>query len=107
MKPRPILLTALTASMLWGAYSYYYTDALTSINTAQWYQNGSVAATPSGLTATGTNGGSLISKTSVNGEIKTTLTLTGSGGTYVQYLRASSDALSGPSASGSFYAVEL
>jgi hypothetical protein len=40
-------------------------------------------------------------------EVKSTLTLTQSGGTYVQYLRASPDALSGPAAQGSYVAVEL
>ena len=40
-------------------------------------------------------------------EVKTTLTLTASGGTYIHYLEATTDAKSGPSASGTFYSVEL
>ena len=55
----PLLLTAVSA---FGAYTYYYTDTLTTINTNNWYVNGSVTATSNGLTAPTTNGGSLISK---------------------------------------------
>ena len=99
-------------SRLDAAYTYYYSDTFTSINTANWQQNGAVTATPSGLTATSANGGSLISKIAVpdgtsDYEVKTTLTLAASGGTYIQYVRATLDAMSGPVSSGTFYVVEL
>src|SRR5438128_1993453 len=91
------------AATLFGAYTYYYTDTLQSVDTTKWTQNGSVAATGSGLTATTPGGGSLISTVAVpdgssDYEVKATLTLTQSGGTYVSYLRASSDALGYPAA---------
>ncbi len=40
-------------------------------------------------------------------EVKTILTLAASGGTYVHYLRATANAMSGPAAQGTYYAVEL
>jgi len=103
---------AVFAPFFYGAYSYYYSDNLTSIDTTKWYQNGAVTATSGGLTATTLNGGSLISKVAVPDgsneyEVKTTLTLTASGGTYVHYLRATNDAMTGPATQGTFYSVEL
>jgi RHS repeat-associated protein len=95
-------------------YQYYYSDTFSSINPAAWYQNGAGLTTNSaGLTSADANGGSLISKAGVPDgtsqyEVKTTLNLTQSGGTYDLYLRASSDALSGPNtASGTYYALEV
>src|SRR5690242_14791625 len=98
---RTAVTVALVARALFGAYQFYYTDTLTTINTTNWGQNGSVSATTSGLTASSSNGGSLISKVAVPDgsseyEVKTTLALTASGGTYVTYLRGSADAMSGP-----------
>ncbi|MGE5648368.1 MAG: RHS repeat-associated core domain-containing protein [Acidobacteriota bacterium] len=40
-------------------------------------------------------------------EVKATLHLAGSGGTYVAYTRASADALAGPAASGTYYSIEV
>jgi len=67
-----------------------------------------------GLAAQTTGGGSLISKVTVQGpnvnnyEVSSDLVLEGNGGAYVQYLRASTGALSsGSSGSGSYLAVEL
>ena len=99
----------LTAAPLFGAYTYYYSDSLTSINATNWTQNGSVSGSASGLTATTTNGGSLISKVAVaaNYEVKATVTLAASGGSYVTYIRATSNAQSGPALAGTAYAVEL
>ena len=45
----PLLLAA--PGCLFASYTYYYTDTLTTINTANWYQNGSLTATTGGLTA--------------------------------------------------------
>ncbi len=111
MRRRVALLLAATTA-LWAAYSYYYTDNLTSIDPTKWTQNGSVTPTAGGLTAPAANGGSLISLIAVpdgtsDYEVKTTLTLPVSGGTWVHYLRATTDALSGSAPTGSFYAVEL
>ncbi len=112
MKLRILVSSILVAGTLLGAYTYYYSDTLTTINTTNWNQNGSVTATAGGLTATSANGGSLISKVSVPDgtsqyEVKTTLTLATSGGTYISYLRASTDAMSGPTPQGTYYSVEL
>jgi len=92
-------------------YTYYYTDSFTSINSSNWTQNGSVSILPDwGLSATTSGGGSLISKVAVQGpsstnyEVATTLSLKSGGGVYVQYLRATSNALTG---NGSYYSVEL
>jgi hypothetical protein len=63
-----------------------------------------------GLTDSNSNGGSLISQIGVpdgNYSVVTTLTLPQSGGTYVTYLRPSSNALSGPAVAGTAYAIEL
>src|SRR5260370_39608534 len=98
------LLAILTApACLFAAYTYYYTDTLTSINTTNWYQNGSLTPTTGGLTAPTANGGSLISKIAVPGgssdyEVKSVLALPSNGGTYVQLVRATSHAMSGPAA---------
>src|SRR5438552_18483166 len=98
----PLFLFANQAS---AAYQYYFTDGLTTINTANWTQNGSVRGTSSGLTATSANGGALVSKLAVpdgtsDYEVKMTLPLTSSGGTYITYLHATTDALAGPAARG-------
>src|SRR5712692_5965587 len=112
MRTRTLAPLMLLAAAAFAAYTYYYSDTLTTISTANWTQNGSVTATGAGLTATSANGGSLISKIAVPGgmsqyEVKITLTLAASGGTYVSYLRASTDAMSGPAAQGTYFSVEL
>ncbi|MGA2591426.1 MAG: hypothetical protein ABSH32_16015 [Bryobacteraceae bacterium] len=92
-------------------YKYYYTDTLESINTANWTQNGTLAVLPTwGLSATSSGGGSLISKVAVGGpsttnyEVNMTVALKASGGYYVEYLRATSNALTGQ---GTYFSVEL
>ncbi|MGB6944394.1 MAG: hypothetical protein WBE37_18480, partial [Bryobacteraceae bacterium] len=115
MKARTIFLSVgvvAGCSALLATYTYYFTDTLTSINTSNWTQNGTLTAGSGGLTSSNSNGGSLISKVAVpdgssNYEVKTTLTLAQSGGTYVTYLRASSNAMSGPGAAGTSYAFEV
>ncbi len=71
-----------------------------------------MTAGSSGLTWSATNGGSLISKVTVpdgssNYEVESTLTLMANGGTYVTYLRASANAMSGPAPAGTTYAFEV
>jgi hypothetical protein len=104
----------LLTSAAFGQYQYYYgPDALNSINTAKWGQNGTLTATAGGLLSYDSNGGSLISKVAVPGgssfyEVKTKISLAGSGGTYITYLDASTDALSGATTStGTYYAWEI
>jgi hypothetical protein len=96
-----------------ASYQYYVTDPPTSIDPSRWGQNGAVTATSIGLTSADSNGGSLISRVAVPDgstqyEVKATLALNSSGGTYVLYLRTSPDALSGPNtSSGTYYAFEI
>ncbi len=109
------LLAAAVAPALFAAYTYYYTDSLTSINTTYWTENNPSVLTAGsiGLTSSDTNGGSLIYKLaapdgSSNYEVKTILTLKNTGGTYVTYLRATSNAMSGPTdLAGTSYAFEV
>jgi len=83
-------------------------------NTSQWYSNtapygSAVTLGTNGLTETGA-GGALISKTT-NGsdyEVRMTLKLATSGGSYTAYLRASSNAADGSiSHSGTYFAIVL
>ena len=53
MKTLALLLSMLSPAF--GAYTYYYTDALTSIDGTKWTQNGSVTATTGGLTSPDAN----------------------------------------------------
>jgi RHS repeat-associated protein len=111
------LLGALLSMSAAAGYQYYYSDTFPSINVAAWTQNGNVSTGTGGLTNASINDyGSLISKAAVPGgnsrfyEVKATLALkhtSGSGGNYDLYLEATSNALYGPTSSGSFYVVEL
>ena len=67
---------------------------------------------PDGLASTTANGGSAIYKLAIPDgtaeyELKATLKITASGGTFALYLRASNDALTGPATQGSYYAMEM
>jgi|GEM_PF-6077095 len=103
-----IVLLTLPA---WTQYTYYFSDTFGSINTVYWQPNGVISAGPSGLVSTDPAGGSVISKVAVPGglpahEVNMRVRLSSAAGTYVQYLRASMDARTGPAASGTFYSVE-
>ena len=93
-------------------YNTYASDGLTAFDGNKWTQNGAVTPTPTGLTAPSSAGGAWISRLaapdgSSEYEVRMTLNLTASGGTYAAYLRASTDAMSGPSAQGTYYSVEI
>ena len=105
------------SSSLYAAYTPYYTDVLfTTIDTTYWYQNG-IGGVSNGCGLSGdANGVALISKItppspSTDYDVKMNVYIfpyiASSGFTFVQYLRASNDALSGPAPQGSYYAVEL
>jgi len=52
MTRRALLFALLTIpALLFGAYTPYYTDNLTSISATNWRTNPTVAATANGLTA--------------------------------------------------------
>ncbi len=93
-------------------YAYYFSDALSSIDQNNWTLEGDPTAAPSGITSASAAGGALISRVAVPDgsseyEVRALLNLKESGGVYTLYLRASPDALAGPAASGSYYAVEI
>jgi RHS repeat-associated protein len=105
-----ICLAALAAPLACAAYQPYYSDALTSVNTANWYQNGTITTSSGGFTSTGA--GSLISKVAVPDgtseyQVKMTLKLTASGGYYLAYLHGSSNAMAAGAPTGTYYAVQL
>ena len=108
--PRPLQCASSSTG-----YTYYYSELYSSspytFNAANWTKNGSIGGGNLwGLTFTSSSGGSLISKVPVGGpsstqyEVNMTLTLNSSGGVYVEYLRATSNALTG---TGSYFSVEL
>ncbi|MBI2685178.1 MAG: RHS repeat-associated core domain-containing protein [Acidobacteria bacterium] len=101
-----------------AAYTYFLTDTFASgVNATTWQSNGTIAGDgTAGLYSTATNGGSVIYKnaitdgvlgTDVAYEVRATLKIGASGGTFVLYSHATTDALTGPAAQGSFYAVEM
>src|SRR5579872_1145469 len=82
-------------------YRYYLSDKLSTLS--NWAVKGDSAST---------SGSALISRLAVpdgssDYEVRATLNLKESGGVYTIYLHASPDAMAGPAAAGSFYAVEL
>ena len=96
----------------WAAYQYYLTDNLTSINAASWTTTGNVGASTLGLAASEAGGGTLISRIPIpdgtyEAEVRATLKLTSSGGTYTSYLQASADAATSGSGSGTYLAFEM
>ena len=111
MKSARLLVLTVATAPLWG-YSYYLTDDLTAVNPASWISVGSLAPGGAGLAAPDSAGGSLISRIpipdgSAEAEVRATLHLASSGGTYTEFLQASPDARSGGSGSGSYLAFEM
>ena len=91
---------------------YYYSDPVTSIDTTVWTQNGSLKIANQRITSTALAGGSIVSKLPVPDalagyEVRGTLGIINSFGTYSFYLQASPDALAGPAARGSAYVYEI
>jgi RHS repeat-associated protein len=120
-----LALLGLTVSTLplHGAYSYWFTENWISYEEARWTKTGSATVSANGFyTPAGQAAGSAILKTNVpdqsqilNGqneyEVRGKVTLASGGGSYILYLRASSNALLDPNPSGtsvgSFIAIEL
>ena len=104
---RPLFLAVGMALPLAAAYTYFFTaDFQTGIPSGTWQSNGTVSGSaPDGLASTATNGGAAIHKLAIPDgtaeyELKATLKITVSGGTFVMYMRASNDALTGPATQG-------
>lgn len=110
---RTFAMFAASATMLTAAYAYFFTDTFASgVNSTNWYTNGTVSTGTDGLTSTSSSGGSVIFKPAIPDgtseyELKATLRIAASGGSYVIYLQASSDSLTGPSTQGTYNAIEL
>ena len=106
------LAVLVCAAPLFGAYTYsIWTESWGSTISGNWTQNGTISAS-GGLTSASATGGSLISNVAIPDgtsqyEVKTKIALAQSGGTYISYLRATSNAISSSSAAGTFYSVEL
>ncbi|HUJ50696.1 MAG TPA: fibronectin type III domain-containing protein [Bryobacteraceae bacterium] len=84
-------------------YRYYFSDKLSTLSPDNWSIKGD---------ASSASGTALISRIAVPDgsseyEVRAALNLKESGGVYSIYLHASPDAMAGPAAAGSFYAVEL
>jgi hypothetical protein len=112
-----LLALAVSTLPLHGVYTYYRTDPFSSINGSLWQTNQSIVGSSGGLVATGATGGSVISLEAVPGpvptsyEIRGKLNLAASGGSYVLYLRATSNAWLNPApggfSTGTFLGFEL
>ncbi len=93
-------------------YAYEYPSLLNPYNSSLWTSNGTSTPSNNMYTSSATNGGSLILNQGIAApsncyEVRFTLNLNGSGGNYFVYLRASSNAQFGSTATGTFYAVEI
>ena len=93
-------------------YNYYFNDTLATYKQDSWLVSGDANVTADGLTSASSGGAALISRVatpdgSSQYEVRALLDLKESGGVYTIYLHASLDAIAGPAASGSYYALEL
>ena len=105
-------LLLLTACPSWAGYQYYFSDSLKLMDSVRWNASGVLAPGVAGLTASDSNGGSLISRLPIpdgssDAEVAITLTLTTSGGTYTGFLQSSPDARTGNASAGSYVALEM
>ncbi|HLG96066.1 MAG TPA: fibronectin type III domain-containing protein [Bryobacteraceae bacterium] len=93
-------------------YQYYFSAKLASLSADDWAVRGDASANDSGFTSPSPNGAALISRVAVpdgssDYEVRASLNLKQSGGVYTIYLHGSPDALAGPAASGSYYAIDI
>jgi len=112
MKTLKLSALLLCTTPAWGAYSYYLTDPLQSIDAAKWSATGTSAPGSAGLAAPDANGATLVSRVPVpdgtaEAEVAITVTLARSGGAYTAFLQASPDARTGASSSGTYLAFEM
>jgi hypothetical protein len=105
------VLVLVAATPTWAAYQYYLTDNLTSVNAANWTASGTAASVAQGLGG-GATGGALISRVPIpdgtaEAEVRVTLQLTASGGTYTEFLQASPDATAAGTGGGTYLSFEM
>ncbi len=107
-----LLVLALLTGPAFGQYVYYFSDGFNPwINGSAWQANGTWSGGNGLIRSTSSSGASLISKVAVpdgsaSYAVRTLVRLAVAGGTYVHYLRASQDAMTGLQAAGTFYSVE-
>jgi hypothetical protein len=111
MKKLGLALALCACAPAFASYSYYFTQSFLTPNWGVgWASYSGFTAQNPYLNYAGSTGGALISNVAVGGanandyEVDTTLTLGGSGGVYMQLLRASSNAAPGV---GSYVSVEV
>ena len=109
---RLLALAVWAAATAFAGYTYDYSGLLNPYSASQWTGNGSYSASTGMFTSSASNGGSLILNGAVPStpndyEVRTTLTRASSGGTYITYLGATSNALAASGNTGTWYAVEI
>ncbi|HYL35376.1 MAG TPA: hypothetical protein VEV17_05650, partial [Bryobacteraceae bacterium] len=109
---RALLAASACLAPAFAGYTYDYANLLNPYNSSQWSATGSNNASSNMYTSSASNGGSLIFTSSLPApsnsyEVRTTLTLTSSGGNYLTYLRASYGSLLASGNNGTFYAIEI
>ena len=103
----------LFSAGMFAVYQYYWSvDLNSTTGYTSWTPNGQGQFSAVNYSANSATGGSLISAipvptASIGYEVNAHINLAQSGGVYTVYLSASSNALSGPSPQGSYYAIEL
>jgi len=109
-----LTLAACAAPAFASTYTYDYANLLNPYNSSQWAFNGTGSGATGMFTSSNTStgaalifvGGTLPSPS--NGyEVRTTLTLTSSGGNYISYLHATTNSTLSSGNPGSFYAIEI
>src|SRR5258708_7748655 len=110
------LLLAVSASLLpvFAAYTYDDASLLNPYTASKWTSNGTNTVATNSYTSSGTSGGSLILNLALPApansyEVRYTLTLASNStaGSYISYLRATSNAQLVSGNTGTFYAVAL
>lgn len=112
MTKTALALLLLSAGALPGAERYFFEEHLTALDHSRWVTTGSPASADTGLAATDSEGASLIWNQGIpdgtaDAEVRAALKLTGSGGRYTEYLRATPDARTTGSGNGSYLAFEM
>src|SRR5262245_46453980 len=113
MKIRILLAAAVCLPAAFGAYTYAYPNLLNPYSSGQWVINGSGSGSTNMYTSSDAfTGGALIwgggsLSTPKNYEVRTTLALTSSGGSYITYLRADNSSILASGNNGTFNAAEL
>jgi hypothetical protein len=111
MNPARLLAALALTAPAWG-YSYYVDDNLSTVDPAKWSTIGALTPGSAGLAASDSAGGSLISRVPIpdasgEAEIRATIRLAASGGTYTEFLQATPDARTGGDGRGSYLAFEM